>query len=237
MGKHLGQCKGVLWVKGPNVGRGYTEASRNEGTFTQDGWLITGDMGHVDLAGRVFVTGRQKDLIIRSSHNIDPRVIEDALQRHPDVAMAAAVGEPDEYAGEIPVAYVTVRPGSSVSPEALCEFAQQLIPERPAFAKRVEILPVLPMTAIDKVYKPALKALAAQYALTERLARIGLDRQVLVSVQESGATLTVVFTVRVSNGEPKISQVVESYLRQLIGHFALNYRIEARTLNQLGSSG
>lgn len=104
-------------------------------------------IGHIDLEGRIFITGREKDLIISSSHNIDPRVIEDALQRHPDVVMAAAVGEPDEYADEISVAYVTLRQGASVDPETLREFAQQYIPERPAFAKRVEILSVLPMTA------------------------------------------------------------------------------------------
>jgi fatty-acyl-CoA synthase len=120
---------GVLRVRGPNVGPGYTEAERNHGTFTQDGWLITGDIGHIDVEGRIFITGRQKDLIIRSSHNIDPRVIEDALQRHPDVVMAAAVGEPDEYAGEIPVAYVTLRLGASVDPDTLREFTQQYIPE------------------------------------------------------------------------------------------------------------
>ena len=83
---------GVLRVRGPNVGPGYTDAGRNAGTF-EGGWLITGDIGHVDADGRVFVTGRAKDVIIRGAHNIDPGVIEEALLQHPLVQLAAAVGE------------------------------------------------------------------------------------------------------------------------------------------------
>jgi fatty-acyl-CoA synthase len=224
---------GVLRVRGPNVGPGYTEAERNHGTFTQDGWLITGDIGHIDVEGRIFITGRQKDLIIRSSHNIDPRVIEDALQRHPDVVMAAAVGEPDEYAGEIPVAYVTLRPGASVDPDTLREFAQQYIPERPAFAKRVEILSTLPMTAIGKVYKPALKAMATQFAIEERLMRAGLNGLVKVSVPNDAAVLSVVFTrlfvERNSNRPESIEDSTvdstEDSIREIMSPFAIAYRL------------
>jgi fatty-acyl-CoA synthase len=219
---------GVLRVKGPNVGPGYTQAERNQGTFTEDGWLITGDIGHIDLEGRIFITGRQKDLIIRSSHNIDPRVIEDALQRHPDVVMAAAVGEPDEYAGEVPVAYVTLRPGASVDPETLREFAQQYIPERPAFAKRVEILGVLPMTAIGKVYKPALKALATCYAIEERLMRAGLKDFVGVSNPGDGTVLALLFTLRPIECKPDHQESIEESIRQMMNPFAISYRIDWR---------
>lgn len=212
---------GVLCVKGPNVGPGYTEAERNTGTFTGDGWLITGDIGHIDQDGLIFITGRAKDLIIRSSHNIDPRVIEDALLRHPDVLMASAVGEPDEYAGEIPVAFVTLRPGSVVEPHALAEFAQQFIPERPAFPKRVEILSTLPLTAIGKVYKPALKILAIQHAIDERLERAGLSSRVGVEVVDEAARLTVVFTADENEGRREL----EDELRQLMGSFAIKHRL------------
>jgi fatty-acyl-CoA synthase len=212
---------GVLWVKGPNVGPGYTDDERNQGVFTSDGWLITGDIGHVDSDGRLFITGRQKDLIIRSSHNIDPRVIEDALQQHPEVVMAAAVGEPDEYAGEIPVAYVTVKPGALVTGLELKEFSEQYIPERPAFPKRVEIVAALPLTAIGKVYKPALKAKAVEWAINERLQRLSLASKVIAHVPDEGAVIGVVFS---AVGSASLSDYSEEISR-LMGGFAITYRM------------
>jgi fatty-acyl-CoA synthase len=217
---------GVLCVRGPNVGPGYTDVSRNEGTFTTDGWLITGDIGYVDSKGRIFITGRQKDLIIRSSHNIDPRVIEDALQQHPDVVMAAAVGEPDEYAGEIPIAYVTLKPGATVTEQALKEFSEQYIPERPAYPKRVEIIAALPLTAIGKVYKPALKAKAIECVINERLKRIHLSASVVATVPDEGAVPCVVFNAvgRGSSSDGDAS-VFTSELRSLMAGFAIAHRI------------
>jgi fatty-acyl-CoA synthase len=208
-------------VKGPNVGPGYTDDERNQGVFTPDGWLITGDIGHVDSDGRLFITGRQKDLIIRSSHNIDPRVIEDALQQHPEVVMAAAVGEPDEYAGEIPVAYVTVKPGALVTGLELKEFSEQFIPERPAFPKRVEIVAALPLTAIGKVYKPALKARAVEWAINERLQRLSLASKVIAQVPDEGAVIGVVFS---AVGSASLSDYSEEISR-LMGGFAITYRM------------
>ena len=108
---------GVIALRGPNVSPGYDDPQRDKGTFEKDGWLVSGDIGHVDADGRVFVTGRAKDVIIRGAHNIDPSVIEDALLQHPDIAIAAAVGQPNSYAGELPVAYVTLRAGSQADPE------------------------------------------------------------------------------------------------------------------------
>ena len=103
---------GELVIGGPAVFAGYVtdpdlggpRVSR-EG-IVHDGWLDTGDLGMVDAGGFVYLTGRAKDLIIRGGHNIDPRVIEDALLRHPAVRAAVAVGRPDRHSGEVPVAYV-----------------------------------------------------------------------------------------------------------------------------------
>ena len=177
----------VVRVRGPNVGPGYTEEKRNAGTFDGDLWLITGDIGHVDDEGRVFVTGRAKDVIIRSGHNIEPGVIEDALMRHPDVQFAAAVGEPDEYAGEMPVAFVALRPGATLAADALLDFIRPHIPERPAIPKRVDVLSALPMTAIGKVYKPALRLRAMERAITERLAARELGHTVRVEGRDTKA--------------------------------------------------
>ncbi len=213
---------GVLRVRGPNVGPGYTDAARNAGTFEQ-GWLVTGDIGHVDAEGRVFVTGRAKDVIIRGAHNIDPGVIEEALMSHPQVQLAAAVGEPDEYAGELPVAFVVVRPGGPApSADDLLAFAAAHIDERAARPKRIVVLPALPLTAIGKVYKPALRAMALQRVVEERLARAGLEGRVRAEGVDDGGRLRVRFLP--SPGEARGTLVAP--LRELMAGFAVEHVIE-----------
>jgi len=129
----------------------------------------------VDADGFVYLAGRSKDLIIRGGHNIDPAVIEDALLTHPAVTAASAVGRPDEYAGEVPVGYVTIAPGSQVTRDDLTAWAAARVPERAAAPKLVTILDSLPLTAVGKPFKPELRRHAAEHAIAERLARIGVD--------------------------------------------------------------
>jgi fatty-acyl-CoA synthase len=212
---------GILCVKGPNVGPGYTESARNQGTFTEDGGLITGDIGHVDHDGRVFITGRAKDLIIRSSHNIDPQVIENALLSHPDVLMAAAVGAPDEYAGEMPVAFVTLKPGSTLTEAELSDFANKLIPERPAYPKRIDFLGVIPLTAIGKIYKPALKIMAIERVIKDRLEASGLASKLTFRIVEEAPKIILNFTLNTTDDEISLTES----LKQLMSSFALPYKI------------
>lgn len=213
---------GVLRVRGPNVGPGYTDAARNAGTF-EEGWLVTGDIGHVDGEGRVFVTGRAKDVIIRGAHNIDPGIIEEALMGHPLVQMAAAVGEPDEYAGELPVAYVVPRPGGSApSAEELLAFAVARIDERAACPKRIAVLPSLPLTAIGKVYKPALRAMALQHVIEERLARAGLEGRVRAEGVDDGGRLRVRFVA----GAGQSRDTLAPALSALMAGFVVDHVIE-----------
>src|SRR5271165_1447967 len=150
---------GVIAINGPNVFSGYLDPRHNEGVWLDiDGerWLNTGDLGRRDANGYFWLAGRKKELIIRGGHNIDPKVIEDALQTHPAVAMTAAVGSPDAYAGEMPVAYVQPKPGATVTEKELLEHAALTIPERAAIPKRIKISPSLPVTAVGKLFKPAL---------------------------------------------------------------------------------
>jgi fatty-acyl-CoA synthase len=178
---------GVLALRGPNVSPGYSDAARNSGTF-ENGWLVSGDLGHIDEEGRVFVTGRAKDVIIRGAHNIDPAVIEDALLGHPDVALAAAIGQPDTYAGELPVAYVTLKADTAVSADALLAFVAPLVGEPAAWPKWIAVLKDMPLTPVGKIYKPALRVLAAKRAIEEALAAIDLrPPDCDVAVSESGA--------------------------------------------------
>lgn len=165
---------GVVALRGPNVGPGYSDISRNPGTFEGD-WLISGDLGHIDAEGRLFVTGRAKDVIIRGAHNIDPAMIEDALLGHPDVAIAAAIGQPDAYAGELPVAFVTLKAGATVSGEDLRRYLEPVVSEPAALPKYVAILPDLPVTPVGKIYKPALRLLATKHAIESALTGAGLE--------------------------------------------------------------
>lgn len=180
---------GIIALRGPNVSPGYSDPNRNAGTF-EHGWLISGDLGHVDAEGRVYVTGRAKDVIIRGSHNIDPALIEEALMRHPDVALAAAIGQPDAYAGELPVAYVTLKPGAVVDGPALQAFVAPHVAEPAAQPKAIVILREMPLTPVGKIYKPALRVFATRHAITEVFGRLGLTPDAFdLDVSEQGSII------------------------------------------------
>ena len=155
---------GVLYISGPNVFAGYLEPAHNAGNWLEtpepDGstrrWFCTGDLGRVDAEGYVWLVGRKKELIIRGGHNIDPKTIEEALSTHPAVSLCAAVGRPDSHAGEVPVAYVQLRPGHTADAADLLEHAARHVGERAAVPKAVLVLDALPTTAVGKLYKPAL---------------------------------------------------------------------------------
>lgn len=155
---------GNLLVQGPNLFKGYLSEDHNRGLWIElpnaqgqvERWLNTGDLGRQDSEGYFWLTGRAKELIIRGGHNIDPKVIEEALSAHPAVALCAAVGRPDAHAGEVPVVYVQLRPEMNAAGEDLLIFAQKNISERAAHPKAIRIVNSLPVTAIGKIFKPAL---------------------------------------------------------------------------------
>ncbi|MEM1177838.1 MAG: AMP-binding protein [Acidobacteriota bacterium] len=168
---------GIVTIGGPTVSPGYRAGHHDAGTF-QDGVLNSGDLGYLDAEGRLHITGRSKDLIIRSGHNIDPLMIENALQRHPAVAMAAAVGLPDAYAGELPMCYVQLLPGARASEAELRSFAESTIDERPAWPKALKIVDEIPITAVGKIFKPALREDAARTKVLSILEGHGLAGKV-----------------------------------------------------------
>jgi fatty-acyl-CoA synthase len=190
---------GVIVLRGPHVSPGYTDAARDAGMFQTDAkhtrWLVSGDLGHIDAQGYIHITGRAKDVIIRGSHNIDPGLVEDAFLAHPAVAMCAVVGEPDAYAGELPVAFVTLKPGMQCNAATLLAEVAPHVYERPATPKRVTIIQAMPTTAIGKIYKPELRLRAMETKLTEMLSDVP---GATVRALEQGGTLTVQ-VVRVSS--------------------------------------
>ncbi len=176
---------GVILVRGPHVSPGYRNPEHGAGIF-QDGALNTGDLGYTDAAGRLYIAGRAKDLIIRSGHNIDPLMIENAMASHPDVTLAAAVGMPDAYAGELPVCYVSLRPGASVTEQELQEHAQRTIDERPAWPKQIHVVDAIPLTSVGKIYKPALRCDAARRVVIRVVHELLAIRDAEVHVNEGG---------------------------------------------------
>ena len=182
---------GVVVLRGPHVSPGYTDAARNAGMF-EGGWLISGDLGHIDTQGYLHITGRAKDVIIRGSHNIDPGLVEEAFLAHPAVALCAVVGEPDAYAGELPVAFVTLKPGANIDVTELLAAVAPQVYERPAVPKRVTVLDAMPVTAIGKIYKPTLRLRAIEAKLAEMLADV---RGVTVRAVDQGGTLSAMVII------------------------------------------
>ncbi|WP_266181421.1 acyl-CoA synthetase [Dyella humicola] len=182
---------GVIGLRGPNLFPGYLRESDNQGVWIKGGWFNTGDLGRWDDDGYLVLCGRAKDLIIRGGHNIDPQLIEDALAAHPAVAMAAAIGQPDQHAGELPVAYVTLRCDAHVSVAELMDHARARIPERAAVPVRIEVLPALPLTTVGKVSKPQLRMIALARVLREALDAEGLGEVQVNSLPAGGGGTNV----------------------------------------------
>lgn len=153
--------QGMVIFNSPNLFSGFVDPKNNQNAFTTDGWLITGDLGWLDEFGRLHLSGRSKDLIIRSGHNIDPKMIEDAMADHPAIQHCAAVGEPDTYAGELPIVFVTLKPGAHADEAELLAYVRDRVDEPPARPKSVTILAHMPMTSVGKIFKPELRQLAA----------------------------------------------------------------------------
>jgi fatty-acyl-CoA synthase len=176
---------GVLTISGPNVTPGYRDRKDNDGLIV-DGVLNGGDLAYTDETGRIFIAGRAKDIIIRSGHNIDPQAIEDAVVGHPAVIAAAAVGQPDKYAGELPVCYVALKPGASVTADELRTFAEPRIAERPAWPKSYFIVDTIPVTGVGKIFKPPLRSDAARRLIETVVTEVTGTLEVTVSVAQGG---------------------------------------------------
>ena len=205
---------GVISVRGPHVSPGYRNPAHNVGVF-DGGVLNSGDLGYTDEQGRLYIAGRAKDLIIRSGHNIDPLMIENAMATHPAVALAAAVGMPDAYAGELPVCFVALRPGASATEDELQDHARQTIGERPAWPKQIYIVPAIPLTSVGKIYKPQLRCDAAA-ALVTRVVRdqLGLAGAQVRAGEGGRRGMRVNVTLPAADAAlvPKVEQALAAYL-------------------------
>ena len=148
---------GEVIVRGPNVMRGYLGRPEDTAKTIVDGWLYTGDVGHLDADGYLTLVGRSKDMIIRGGENIYPKEIEDVLTADPSVLEAAVIGVPDDKWGEAVVAYVQPRPGMTVHPAALEALTAQHLSgyKRPT---SFFVVDAIPKNAVGKIDKPSLRA-------------------------------------------------------------------------------
>lgn len=208
---------GMVVLRGPGIAGGYLNVEHNAGVFLADGSLVTGDLGSLDEDGYIRISGRKKDLIIRGGHNIEPRLIEDALMQSPAVALAAAVGKPDAHAGELPVAYVQLHPGAHITEQALLEFAAAHIPERPAVPKDIIFLDRIPLTAVGKPQKHLLQIDAAERVFQAVLQPVA--GQWTLQVESSGGGLLL--TVRLTEGGADARAQVES----ILSAYAVRYQV------------
>ena len=219
---------GAIVARGRNVFPGYKEESDNKQVFIYDGshrWYNTGDMGRQDADGFFWITGRSKEMIIRGGHNIDPKMIEEPLSRHPAVAAVAAVARPDSRVGEVPAVYVQFKPGQSVSEPELMEHAKQHIPERAAIPKTIVFVDELPLTAIGKVFKPALVRLQIQEVLEQEISKLPVVESVSVSVdQDPQQGLLAIISARPASESDRSS--ADEAIRQALSGYTVKYEIE-----------
>ncbi|MSQ70955.1 MAG: acyl-CoA synthetase [Betaproteobacteria bacterium] len=230
---------GVVVIKGPGITPGYVDARYNAGLFMADGWFNSGDLGRIDADGYLWLTGRARDVIIRGGHNIDPALIEETLLRHPAVLLAAAVGKPDAYAGELPVAYVQLTEGARVLADELAAFVREHISERAAAPGEIHILEHMPLTDIAKPHKPQLRQDAARRAFEAALAGVARAGGECISVSVAAdAEHGTLATVRVSGGAAGATSAhARTAMAQAIGAVMNAYTMRHVVAWGEGSSG
>jgi len=154
-------AEGEIAVRGPQMFAGYLDPRDDTGSFTDDGFFLMGDLGHMVQDRFVVVTGRTKDIIIRKGENISPLEIENALLQHPGVAIVSIVGAPDPERGEMVCAFVVPTPGATFGFAQMTAHLEAAGFARQKFPERLEIVAELPMNSVGKVLKTELRKIAA----------------------------------------------------------------------------
>lgn len=150
--------EGEVQARGPECFVGYADASLNEESFTADGWFRSGDLGALDAAGYLRITGRIKEIVVRKGEKISLREVEEAVAAHPAVAEVAVVPLPDAETGERACAVVVLRPAAALGLDELGLFLTCAGLARHKHPERLEIVDALPRTASGKIAKAGLAA-------------------------------------------------------------------------------
>jgi long-chain acyl-CoA synthetase len=152
-------ANGEICIRTPSMMTGYWHDPDATAAALQDGWFHTGDVGHLDEDGYLFIVDRLKDVIIRGGFNVYPRDVEEALMRHPEVAVCAVVGRPDRESGEEVVAFVQPVPGATVTPRQLVDYSREHL-SAVKYPREVHLIDQLPLTSIGKLDRKALRGRA-----------------------------------------------------------------------------
>lgn len=158
--------QGEVWIKGPMIMKGYHQLPKETAdALTPDGFFKSGDLGHLDADGYLWITGRKKDLIIVAGEKAAPREIEEVILTHPAVAQVAVVGKKDPSRGEVVVAFVTAKEGQTLTPEVVRDHARAGGLVQWKIPREVFVVPELPLSPTGKVLKRVLvEQLAAEAA-------------------------------------------------------------------------
>jgi long-chain acyl-CoA synthetase len=151
----LGQ-EGELCVRGPQVMAGYWNRPDETANSIEDGWMHTGDLARVDEDGFTYIVGRKKDMILAGGYNVYPDEVDNVIFAHPAVLEVATIGVPDERCGEAVKTFVVLKPGETLTEEALKAFCKH---ELAAYKvpKMVEFLPELPKSSMMKILRRELR--------------------------------------------------------------------------------
>ncbi len=152
---------GEICIKGPQVMKGYWNRPEETDLVLRHGWLYSGDMGKFDEDGYLYIVDRKKDMLIYKGYNVYPRDLEEVINEHPQVAQSAVVGKLVDRYGDLPIAYVELVPGGTVTEEELIEFAN----ERLAAYKKIRVLKImdaLPASEAGKVLRRELRDMAQE---------------------------------------------------------------------------
>jgi acyl-CoA synthetase (AMP-forming)/AMP-acid ligase II len=149
---------GEVWVKGPNVMKGYwRRPDATSAMVTEDGWLRTGDLGMITADGHYWIVDRLKELIKYKGFQVPPAELEELLLSHPDVADCAVLGVPDDAAGELPKAYVVLKPGVKITEQDIQKFAASKLAPHKHLRGGVQFTQAIPKSASGKILRRVLK--------------------------------------------------------------------------------
>ena len=147
---------GELAVKGPQVMRGYWLNLEETSLVLRDGWLLTGDIAHMDPDGFFYITDRKKDLIKYKDYSVYPREIEDVLYEHTAVKLCAVAGKPSPVVGEVPKAFIVLKDGTQASEAEIMAFVKEKVAPYKA-VREVEFRQELPISGAGKVLRRTLQ--------------------------------------------------------------------------------
>ena len=149
--------RGEVWIKGPQVMKGYLNRPQETADSLREGWFRTGDVGYMDEDGHFFLVDRLKDLILCSGYNVYPRMVEEAIYLHPAVAEVTVIGVDDDYRGQSPKAFVKLKEGEKITEDEMKTFLADKL-SKIEMPSRIEFRLELPKTIIGKLSKKELVA-------------------------------------------------------------------------------